>query len=111
MSQKSVTLALKLTDEKTKKVHAVLEKSIGLTNNEEVEENAKPFSHYVKGLISEVNMICEEQGLQISDVESIEQNMLVTILLSLAKKELKDISIDIPVIEVKKPEETREEEK
>jgi hypothetical protein len=111
MGPKTVTLALRLTDEKTKKIHCVIKKSIGLTTDEEAEENVRPFSDFINGLTSEVNKICEQQGLQLSDAESIEQKLLISILLSLAKEELNDFSIDIPVLETTKPKETKEEEK
>jgi len=109
--QKTVTLALRLKDEKTKKVHAVLEKSFGIVSGEEIEEDVKPFTCFIKGLISEVNRICEQQGLRICNADSLEQRLLINVLLSLAKEELKDFSFDISVLEIVKSEKTKEEKK
>lgn len=110
MSQKAVNLSLKLTDEKTKKIHGVVEKSIGLSSSEETEENVR-FADFIKGLTTEVYKVCEQQDLQVADSESLEQKLLISILLSLVKEELSDISIDIPVLEITKPDDTEENKK
>jgi len=111
MNQKSVTLTLKLMEEKTKKIYGVIEKSVGLSSDEQVEENVRPFSTFIKSLANEINDVCEKQGLQLSDAESFEQQLLINILLSLTKEEMKDIAIDILVVEKIKPEEIKEDGK
>lgn len=110
MNQKSVNLTLKLTDKNTKKIHAIVEKLISISSDEKAEESVKPFRDFVKGLADEVYKICEQQKLQLSDAESLEQNLLINILLSLAKEELNDISVDIHV-SASKSEKVEEEQK
>ena len=100
MEQRTITLALKLIDEERKKIHGVIEKSINVTEDEEKEENIRPVSEFMEDIIKDVNDVCEKQGIRALDVESLYQELLIALLVSVAKEDTNEISIDVPVEEV-----------